>query len=394
MRILIQLLDRLQGFEGLLRLFGVARQRRFAFRRRAWRTLESRVHDSSIWIHAASFGELEMVRPLIDDFIAQGEQVGVSVFSESALPGLKGLSERCVYAGLSPRESEWNELFKYFKVKKVLISKYDFWPGLLHSASELGLATVVINAEVRNSVSWIKRIFKVFHSPLPSLWFFANTEKSMGELRESFPESRVMPGVDPRWERVSRRTEDLANSNSEKETRVQNWFGLWRNLPKPWVLVGSAWLSDLKRIVPAMRRKSGTLIVVPHSLESANLSGIHSYLQAELIGRYVLVNEMGVLAELYGHADLAMVGGGFERGIHSTLEPAIAGIPVCCGPQNVSKFGEATELKALGVLTVCSNSDQIENWLGQDLPQTLSQAEVTKRRLQYRSLLEECLRIR
>jgi 3-deoxy-D-manno-octulosonic-acid transferase len=57
----------------------------------------------------------------------------------------------------------------------------------------------------------------------------------------------------------------------------------------------------------------------------------------------ILVNEMGVLAQLYRYASMAYVGGGFGDGIHNTLEAAVYGIPVLFGPKH-HKFIEATDL--------------------------------------------------
>jgi 3-deoxy-D-manno-octulosonic-acid transferase len=159
-------------------------------------------------------------------------------------------------------------------------------------------------------------------------------------------------------------------------------------------MIGSSWLSDLTRIVPAFKEKQGTLIVVPHSLKPSNIDLQRSFLEKELPGRFVLVNEMGILVELYAHADRAIIGGGFEKGIHSTLEPAIAGLPVCCGPTGVKEFTEALELQELGILTVCEDSREIAEWLDQEPLHRLTGAEIAERREHYRTLLEECLRIR
>jgi len=45
------------------------------------------------------------------------------------------------------------------------------------------------------------------------------------------------------------------------------------------------------------------------------------------------VDRVGILADLYGLADVAFVGGGYHRaGLHSVLEPAVFGVPVAVGP--------------------------------------------------------------
>jgi 3-deoxy-D-manno-octulosonic-acid transferase len=51
-------------------------------------------------------------------------------------------------------------------------------------------------------------------------------------------------------------------------------------------------------------------------------------------GTIILVDRVGVLADLYALAQVAYVGGGYHRaGLHSVLEPAAFGVPVCVGPR-------------------------------------------------------------
>src|SRR5208282_542723 len=57
-------------------------------------------------------------------------------------------------------------------------------------------------------------------------------------------------------------------------------------------------------------------------------------------GTVILGDELGFLSELYAAVDWAYVGGGFGVGVHSTIEPAIHGIPIACGPKNAEKFPE------------------------------------------------------
>jgi 3-deoxy-D-manno-octulosonic-acid transferase len=63
--------------------------------------------------------------------------------------------------------------------------------------------------------------------------------------------------------------------------------------------------------------------------------------------RVTIVDTVGVLAEAYELADVAYVGGSFSTGVHSVIEPAIAGLPVLFGPVHANSF-EALELLAAG----------------------------------------------
>jgi 3-deoxy-D-manno-octulosonic-acid transferase len=54
----------------------------------------------------------------------------------------------------------------------------------------------------------------------------------------------------------------------------------------------------------------------------------------------LLVDSIGILAQLYGHADVAYVGGGFGSGLHNILEATAYGIPVIFGPDH-GRFADA-----------------------------------------------------
>jgi 3-deoxy-D-manno-octulosonic-acid transferase len=118
------------------------------------------------------------------------------------------------------------------------------------------------------------------------------------------------------------------------------------------IVAGSTWPADEARLIPAFTALRATqparLIVAPHEptpshldaleaklrtagLASARLTAIESGTGA--LPEVVVVERVGVLAELYAVAHAAYVGGGFgRRGLHSVIEPAALGVPVVFGP--------------------------------------------------------------
>jgi 3-deoxy-D-manno-octulosonic-acid transferase len=77
----------------------------------------------------------------------------------------------------------------------------------------------------------------------------------------------------------------------------------------------------------------------------------------------ILVDETGVLSELYASADWAYIGGGFGDGVHSTIEPALHGIPISCGPGGAEKFAEIEDLKQSGQLSMVRSTEELASWL-------------------------------
>ena len=139
------------------------------------------------------------------------------------------------------------------------------------------------------------------------------------------------------------------------------------------MILGSTWprdealwlpvLPDLLREFPDLR-----VVLTPHEPEPHRLAQLESDLQARglphlrLSGlmaaepactsdhpvRVVLVDSIGVLAEIYRAGRLAYVGGSFTTGVHNTLEPAVTGMPVLFGPV-IQNAEEAGQLVARGV---------------------------------------------
>lgn len=78
---------------------------------------------------------------------------------------------------------------------------------------------------------------------------------------------------------------------------------------------------------------------------------------------FVLVQEMGILAELYSVADAAWVGGGFRSGLHSTIEPALSDLRIGAGALRALKFPEVPELIRLGQLELLQSPSDAGAWL-------------------------------
>ncbi len=80
----------------------------------------------------------------------------------------------------------------------------------------------------------------------------------------------------------------------------------------------------------------------------------------------MLLNTMGELGGLYSKGMLAVVGGGWEGGIHNTLEPAAHGLAVVWGPKDQG-FEEAKQLCEVGGGVRFSSPRQLQNWLSTHL---------------------------
>jgi 3-deoxy-D-manno-octulosonic-acid transferase len=165
-----------------------------------------------------------------------------------------------------------------------------------------------------------------------------------------------------------------ARQGSPRARELIAAFGAKR---KPWGVLAQVWPEDMELWRGHLRRREGTLWVVPHRVDEEHVQEIEAYLieagmrpvrtsNAMPAGDdrdCVLVDEVGVLLELYSAVEWAYVGGGFGISMHSTIEPALYGIPVSCGPNGERKFPEIAELTATGQLTIVRDSEELDRWL-------------------------------
>jgi 3-deoxy-D-manno-octulosonic-acid transferase len=179
---------------------------------------------------------------------------------------------------------------------------------------------------------------------------------------------------EPRWERVSERAQ-VGN------LRARELIQYFHSAQRPWGILGSIWQEDLNQMASIFQDLPGTLWVVPHRIDLDTLHAIETFLRMHhktpirtqsldlkqnpptLNSKAcILVDEIGFLSELYSVADWAYVGGGFGAGLHSTIEPAIHGIPVAGGPTKSEQFSEVQELGKTGQLQILRKSFDFAQW--------------------------------
>ena len=352
-----------------------------------------------IWFHASSAGELESLWPLIvlagttGNTLPQTEIV-VTILSESAWGALERLKQKLqeigaktVFLGYSPWEGGWGSWLDQIQPAFFITVKYEAWPDLWVSLQERKIPLVIIGARARNSLRIAKKITELLVGDLPHLLLFPCDPQDVKDLNLLFPKAILQTVDEPRWERVFDRSR---NGNA----RAQELAQACRFLPRPWGVIGNAWLEDLKFLSSYLKRFQGTLWIVPHDLKIENIAKIRRFLTAnEIISvstkglsaevlafqlsqksnrkfddlaavvPTILVDEMGFLSELYSTADWAYVGGGFGAGIHSIIEPAIYGIPIAIGPKGSKKFSEVSQLQQSGQLTLLRDSSDVLDWL-------------------------------
>lgn len=305
--------------------------------------------DKVIWFHAASLGEFEQARPIIEEVkkTYTHHKILVTFFSPSGYEVRKNypLADVICYLPFDTKRRVKRFLRKVHP-EFVVIVKYEFWPNLLNQLKRNHIPTILISGIFRDNQAFFSSYGKWMQKSLKAFDFFFVQNKKSKHLLNSIEFTNVMISGDTRFDRVVRILKEDNSLNFMDAFKNQNFT----------IVAGSTWEEDEKLLVTYINNSTeGKFVIAPHNI---NAKGIQQLVQSidkrvilysqmkseELINADVLViDTIGLLTKIYAYADAVYVGGGFKTGLHNILEPATFGVPVVIGSE-YNKFQEAVDL--------------------------------------------------
>lgn len=321
----------------------------------AFKTLEQKRDPKAeyIWFHAASLGEFEQGRPIIDAVKQHHPEykVALTFFSPSGYEvrrDYKGADLICYLPLDTPKKAR--RFVEMLNPKKAVFIKYEFWGNLLETLKTKGIEVYLISAIFRKDQPFFN---KIYGGPFRKMLSCFNKIFVQNETSQQLLESIGIPSLvagDTRFDRVC----DIAEA--AKELPIVEGFAQGADV----IVAGSTWPKDeeiLIRYINANKEKK--MVIVPHEIDEEHIQHICNGLRRSFV-RYtkttydeavhadcLIVDTIGLLSSIYQYGRIAYVGGGFGVGIHNILEAAVWGMPVIFGP-NYHKFQEAVDLMEKG----------------------------------------------
>lgn len=308
-----------------------------------------------VWFHAASLGEFEQGRPLIERFRREHPEYKIllTFFSPSGYEVRKNYEGADVICYL-PFDTPGNVMsfFRLVRPEMAFFIKYEFWWNFLRACKHYNIPLYSISSIFRANKVFFKWYGKGYSAVLRLVdHFFVQDEESARLLSTLHITDNVTIVGDTRFDRV------LDIQAKSRELPLVETFG---KDAKSIFVAGSSWPQDEELIIPYFNNHPQMkLILAPHVIDEAHLRHIESKLKRPFV-RYTEANEatvaqadcliincFGLLSSIYRYGNLAYVGGGFGAGIHNVPEAAVYGIPVLFGPNNKG-FREAQDLLRMG----------------------------------------------
>ena len=335
--------------------------------RQAFQVLQDEVDPSAqyVWFHAASLGEFEQGRPLIELFRKECPQYKIllTFFSPSGYEVRKNYEGADIVCYL-PLDTIANarRFLRLIRPVAAFFIKYEFWYNYICGLTARNIPFYYVSAIFRPSQYFFKPRGKWFVRQLSKAsGFFVQNEESKN-LLNSIGIDQVEICGDTRFDRV------YAIANQEYTLDFVEEFQQNNKL----IVAGSTWGPDEELLARLFSNLKGyKLIVAPHEIsrkaevmktfekfKTVNYTEMND--KALGAAEVLIIDTIGLLSKIYKYSHLSYIGGAFKTGLHNILEAGVFGVPLFFGPE-YSHFNEAVELVARkGAFSIHSHEEMAE----------------------------------
>lgn len=295
-----------------------------------------------IWFHTSSLGEFEQVSYLIEQIKKNfpKEKILVTFFSPSGYEIKKNFpfADEVLYLPFDFKE-DIKTFVQTIEPKLVFWVRYEFWLNVLTVLKQNNIPVFLLNGVFRNQISKVyKPILQKCLANFKEIYVISKL--SQDNLRILGFDSKIC--YDTRYDRMHQ----IANQSFHDDV-IEKFIE-----DRQVVVCGSIWSSDDEILSNAINQyRHLKWILIPHEVHLKRIQDLtKKFPDAELYsnglknkyGHILVIDKIGILSKLYRKADVAYVGGGFEKVVHSLVEPMAYAIPILIG-KNIEKSEEAKE---------------------------------------------------
>jgi 3-deoxy-D-manno-octulosonic-acid transferase len=343
--------------------------------------------DRIIWFHCSSVGEVEQAKPIIAALNGKAKIV-ISAFSPSGYDAAMKypLADLVCYIPFDTIRNA-HRMFRFINPSAFVFVRFDIWPNHVWTAAKRRVPVILADASLREES---KRLWPIARSFLKSVHRHINLHCAISDadaqrLRRICPgNAEIRVAGDTRFDQVIARR-SFAGKKLE---------GLLPHFEAPVIVAGSTYIEDERVVIDAYQKVLESwgkvqLILVPHEPETYRLKDIDDLMSQRnlphillsqiekdmnLSGQAIVVDRVGVLAELYLLGNITFIGGSFHGSVHNVMEPAVMGKPVLFGP-TIHNSLEALMLKERGAGIMINDGEE----LALELIKLLSDDELRER---------------
>ena len=348
----------------------------------SWALPYQLLRGKTILVHCASVGEVMGIFPLLRQMMELQPEIKF-VVSTNTLTGKQTLKrlmsesdKNKIFHLYFPLDLPWfmSRLVKKLQPKAALIMEVELWPNFIHQCKKNRVPVVVVNARLTDKTAKGYKKFSWLCKPMIdslSMVFVRNNSDKNNYLSLGIDKDKVFLLGNVKF--------DLPLPSLEKALERREQMALNDRMV---LLAGSTHLGEEELMVKMYKHFKPSypnllLLIAPRHpqrfasvLEYLLVQDLRVNQQSRNEGvqtktDVLLIDEMGLLTELYGVSDIAFVGGSIaNKGGHNPIEPASYAVPTLMGP-NIYNNPEICEVLAdAGGLKVVNNEEEFQQQLG------------------------------
>ena len=327
------------------------------------------------WFHAASLGEFEQGRPVMESFKKDYPDyfILLTFFSPS------GYEVRKNYGGADyicylPVDTENNarRFVALFQPKITFFIKYEFWFNYLSELKKSGSYILSFSTIFRSNQLFFKSYGGFYRKMLAYFdHLFVQNDLSL-QLMHNIGINQCSLAGDTRFDRVYAIAQGIRNLPE---------IAAFKN-DRLCMVAGSVWEADMQVLIPALNKldKPLKVILAPHEINTSHMESWRKQLNGRTMlyseykkaidsnsevspFDYLIIDNIGMLSSLYSYGDIGYIGGSFGSGLHNILEAATFGMPILFGDKKYQKFQEANDLIDEGSAKAIANTDEAKRYL-------------------------------
>jgi len=339
-----------------------------------------RIKIKVLMFHAASAGEFEQLKPILKN-INRKKYFIIQTFTSSTIYEKEKNNELCDFSCYHPYDLWWKSLSFFYKIKPdiYIITRHDLWPWHILFASMFKSKIFYINANIHLKSIWLNILVKPF-----SKFIFKHITKCLVPsdniailAKKIIQEDKIIITGDTRFDQIINRYEKNKNKKYLPDDFLKSFniiFGSYDSYDEKLIL--NSMFTNYPNGSEYLKEINHKILLVPHEINKQNINKTFNKLHEKNFKpilfsninnwddtyNVLIIDKVGILADLYKYASLAYVGSGFSRGVHSVIEPAIHSCVVSFGP-NIEILDEAKYIYQQGLGFMIQNQGDMNNFL-------------------------------
>ncbi len=292
-----------------------------------------------LWFHCSS-GEFEYAKPIIRKLKSKYPQqkILVTYFSPSVEKSIKDFKEVDFFCP-TPWDTlgSWQEFIDFHKPKALLIARTDLWPMMLLSAKKNNIPSLLFSKTQSAQPGFFSRLLQNQLLKMITDIFCVSEDDLKLVNNQLGPSAQVHKAGDTRYDQCVYRMQHPKHLKN-----LNNFF-------RPLFLAASTWPQDEEWIIPLIKKNQidTSFIIAPHEPTPEHLKALSYELQkrglkASLYSKTVnwdprevlIIDQVGILADLYSWTRFSFIGGSVSRSVHSVMESLAFGNLTFVGPRH------------------------------------------------------------